>query len=427
MMRSRSRAVLLAGALLASGCGGPGVTGTLASAASLSGQGPITFVTGADTIGYLQPLLDRWNAANPGGRVTLIQLPADADDQHAQMVANLQARNGLYDVLNMDVVWTPEFASAGWIVPLNPRSLPLGQFLRPAVDTAEWDGRLWAVPYTSNAGLLYYRADILARAGTPPPRTWSQLAQLARTIAPKYHMYGYAGQFMLYEGLTVNFAEAVQSAGGGILSADGKRVILDSAQARVGLSFLVDGIRAGWIPRAALGWDENGASAAFDAGKLLFMRNWPLAFGLASRQGPGNQVVGKVGVVPLPGPNGRGSSSLGGGDLAISAFSRHQRTALQFIRYLTSLTSERQILIKGSLPPVWRQLYDDPPLARQFPYLKVLKQAILAAEPRPKSTSYNQLSLAISSSVYQALTLRKPVNETITNLSAQLANVIQAG
>lgn len=426
MMRSRSRAVILAGVLLATGCGGPGNTGTLTTA-SLSGQGPITFVTGADTSGYLRSLLDRWNAAHPGERVTLVQLPVDADDQHAQMVANLQARNGLYDVLNMDVIWTPEFASAGWIVPLNPNVLPLRQFLQPAVDTARWDGRLWAAPYTSNAGLLYYRTDILAKAGVAPPRTWAQLADIARTVGPRHHMYGYAGQYMQYEGLTVNFAEAVQSAGGGILSRDGKRVILDSAKAREGLSFLVDGIRAGWIPRAALGWDENKVSTAFEAGTVLFMRNWPLAYGLASRPGKGNVVVGKFSVVPLPGPDGRGSSSLGGADLAISAFSRHQRTALRFIRYLTSLASERQILVRGSLPPVWTQLYDDPVLIRQFPYLRVLKQAILSAEPRPKSTSYNQLSLAISSSVYQALTLRKPVNETITNLSAQLGNIIRAG
>jgi len=421
-------AALLAGALMTTACGGPGVTQPLATSSSaLSGRGPITFVTGEDTSGYLRPLLNSWNSAHPAEKVTLVQLPADADDQHAQMVANLQARSGLYDVLNMDVIWTPEFASAGWIVPLNPGLFPLRRFLPPAVDTAEWDGRLWAAPYTSNAGLLYYRTDILARAGAAPPQTWAQLAGLAKTIAPAYHMYGYSGQYLLYEGLTVNFAEAVQSAGGAILSGEGKHVVLDSPLARAGLNFLVQGFREGWIPWAALGWDENKASAAFEAGKLLFMRNWPLAYGLASRPGKENRVIGRFGVVPLPGPAGRGSSSLGGGDLAISAFSRHQRTALRFIQYLTSLGNERQVLIRGSLPPVWTQLYGDPALIKLFPYLPVLRQAILSAKPRPKSANYNQLSLAISSSVYQALTQRKTVNETITNLSAQLNNIIKAG
>jgi multiple sugar transport system substrate-binding protein len=426
MRRSGTRAALLAGALVAA-CAGPGATHGLSTSAALNGQGPITFVTGADTSGYLRPLLGTWNTRHPGERVTLVQLPADADDQHAQMVANLQARSGLYDVLNLDVIWIPEFASAGWIVPLNPKLFPLGQFLRPALETAMWDGRLWAAPYTSNAGLLYYRKDILTAAGVGPPRTWARLASLASTIAPRHHMYGYAGQYKLYEGLTVNFAEAVQSAGGAILSSDGKQVILNSAQARDGLGFLVRGFAAGWIPKAALSWDENKASAAFESGKLLFMRNWPLAYGLASRPGPGNRVVGKLGVAPLPGPSGPGSSSLGGGDLAISAFSRHQRTALRFIQYLTSLASERQILVTGSLPPVWSRLYADPALVKRFPYLPVLRRAIASAKPRPKSTDYNQLSLAISSSVYQALTRRTAVAPAISNLSAQLSNIIRKG
>ncbi|MBO0816297.1 MAG: ABC transporter substrate-binding protein [Actinobacteria bacterium] len=411
----------------AAGCAGPGTAQALTRGDSLTGEGPITFVAGADTSGYIQPLLNRWNAAHPAEKVTLVQLPADADDQHAQMVANLQARSDLYDVFDLDVIWTPEFASQGWIIPLSPRLFPLGKFLPPAVGTARWDGRLWAVPYNSNAGLLFYRKDILAAEGVPPPRTWAQLAADATAIAPRYHMYGYAGQYKLYEGLTVNFAEAVQSAGGAILSGDGKHVALNSSQAREGLQFLVSGIRAGWIPRASLSWDENKASAEFDAGKLLFMRNWPLAYGLAARRGPGNRVTGKVGVAALPGPQGPGSSSLGGGNLAIGAFSRHQRTALQFIQFFTSETSNRQVLTKGSLPPVYAQLYDDPGLIRQYPYLPVLKQAILSAKPRPDSTNYNQLSLAISSSVYQALTMRKSVNDTITGLSGQLTNIVTAG
>jgi multiple sugar transport system substrate-binding protein len=420
-------AVLVAVLAGATGCTVPGTAQAVTRSDALTGEGPITFVTGADTSGYIQPLLNRWNAAHPAEKVTLVQLPADADDQHAQMVANLQARSDLYDVFDLDVIWTPEFASQDWIIPLNPKLFPLGKFLPSAVSTAQWDGRLWAVPYKSNAGLLFYRKDILAAEGVPPPQTWAQLAHDAETIAPRYHMYGYAGQYKLYEGLTVNFAEAVQSAGGSILSPDGKHVLLNSSQARAGLGFLVNGIRGDWIPRPALSWDENAASAEFDAGKLLFMRNWPLAYGLANRAAPGNSVAGKVGVAPLPGPQGPGSSSLGGGNLAISAFSRHQRTALKFIQYFTSEASDRQVLTQGSLPPVYTQLYDDPALIRQFPYLPVLKQAIISAAPRPESTNYNQLSLAISSWVYQALTLRKSVNDTITGLSGQLDNIVNSG
>ncbi len=411
-------------ALLA-GCGITGDVGSSGPAPSLSGIGPITIATGKlDTSSYLPGLIGEWNRAHPGQRVTLLQLPDDADDQLAQLVANLQAKSDVYDVMSLDVVWTAEFASNGWVVPLSPRMFPLADFLQPAVDTARYQGRLWAVPFTSNAELLYYRADILGRAGVLAPRTWAQLAALAEKVAPRFGLWGYAGQFLAYEGLTVNFAEAVQSAGGSILSPDDTRVTLDSPQAREGLAFLVTGFREGWIPAAALGFDEQASQQAFEQGKLLFLNNWPYVYGPASTPGPGNVIAGKFGVEALPGPEGPGSSSLGGANLAISAFCRHQRTALAFIRFLTSLPVERQVLVKGSLPPVWTQLYTEPSLIRKFPYLPVLEKSILSAKPRPKVPEYNQLSLAISSTVHQALMMRAPVGATIAKLSSELNHVI---
>ncbi len=407
-MRAFSRliaAVGLGAATLAAGCTpGPGATTTVAS---LSGIGPITFATGElDTGSYLPALLRQWNAAHPGQRVTLIPLPDESDDQHAQLVANLQTRSSLYDVMSLDVIWTAEFAANGWIVPLSPRLFPLPDFLPPAVATARYAGRLFAVPFTSNAGLLYYRTDILAAAHAAAPRTWAQLARLASTLGPKYHMAGYAGQLGAYEGLTVNFAEAVQSAGGSILSRDGTTVTLDSRQAREGLHFLLSGLKAGWIPRAALRYDEAKSAAAFVGGKLLFLRNWPYVYGQAA--GRDSAVAGKFGVTALPGQDGPGSAVLGGANLAISAYSRHQRTALAFIKFLTGQRSERQVLVNGSLPPVWTSLYTDPALIRRFPYLPALKKAILSARPRPQTPSYSQFSLAISSTIHQALQLGRP-------------------
>jgi len=415
-------ALLIAAA--ATGCS-PSATATVAS---LGGTGPITFATGKlDTSSYLPGLIRLWNAAHPRQRVTLVPLPDEADDQHAQLVANLQTGSSRYDVMSLDVIWTAEFAASGWIVPLNPKLFQLEDLLRPAVATASYQGRLYAAPFTSNAGLLYYRKDILAAAGREPPRTWAQLAAEARTLAPRYRMAGYAGQFAPYEGLTVNFAEAVQSAGGTILAADGTHVTMNSAAARTGLRFLMDGLRQGWIPRAALGYDEAASQQAFEAGKLLFLRNWPYVYGQASKPGPGNAVAGRFGVIALPGPHGPGSSSLGGANLAISAFSRHQRSALAFIRFLTSLPSERRVLIDGSLPPVWTSLYTNPAILQQFPYLPVLEKTILSAKPRPEIPNYNQVSLAISSTIHQALETGRPASPTLTTLSRELTSIIRNG
>jgi multiple sugar transport system substrate-binding protein len=417
-------AIGLVASVLAAGCApGSEATGEPVTVASLSGLGPITFANGQlDTDTYLHPLLRQWNAAHPKQRVTLIPLPDEADDQHAQMVVNLQTHSSIYDVMSLDVVWTAEFAANGWIVPLNPQLFPLADFLPPAVATAKYAGRLFAVPFTSNAGLLYYRSDILNAAHASPPRTWAQLAHLAATLAPRYHIAGYAGQLSSYEGLTVNFAEAVQSAGGSILSADGTAVTLNSPQARTALNFLLEGLKTGWIPRAALSYNEPESATPFLEGKLLFLRNWPYVYGQAAA--PGSPIAGKFGVTALPGP---GSAVLGGANLAISSYSRHQGTALAFIRFLTSKASEREELVKGSLPPVWTSLYSDRALVRRFPYLRTLKKAILTSRLRPQTPSYSQLSLAISSTIHQALVRGWPAGPTIARLARQLRPFVRAG
>jgi multiple sugar transport system substrate-binding protein len=421
-----SAAAALAACVLIAACGG-GADASAAHGAAVTGTGPITFATGKVDTGYLTALTSEWNGAHPGQKVTVIYLPDDADDQYAQLVANLQDHSSVYDVMSLDVIWTAEFASSGWIVPLSGRLFPLRDFLAPAVATATYQGRLYAIPFISNATLLYYRSDILRAAGASPPVTWAQLASLASTVAPRYGLGGYGTQLQAYEGLTVNFAEAVASAGGSLLSPAGTQVTVDSPAGRQALQFLAGGVRQGWIPKAALGWNEEASRRAFEAGQLLFLANWPYVYGDASQPGPGNVVAGKFAVTTLPGLHGPGASTLGGANLAISAYSRHQATALAFIRFLTSESSERQILLRSALPPVWSALYSQPSLVRRFPFLPVLRRAILTARPRPALADYNQFSLAVSSAVHQALAQRQSVSATLTQLSAELRQITRAG
>ena len=138
-------------------------------------------------------------------------------------------------------------------------------------------------------------------------------------------------------------------------------------------------------------------------------------------------MYGKFGVAALPGPDGTGSSSLGGANLAISAYSQHQRTALNFIKYMTDLANEKQMLEQGSFPPVWTQLYTNKSLIRSYPYLPVLEQAINSAQPRPAITNYDQASLAISSTVYEALTHQKKPQQALTEMAGQLTQIIRDG
>ncbi|MFD9081841.1 ABC transporter substrate-binding protein [Streptomyces erythrochromogenes] len=422
-MRAAGRALLVVAVVLA-GYSGLGVRPDAGAAAS-DARGPLTLVTAGDLTDYLGPLLDDWNESRPDERVTLVELPDSADETRAQMISELRSGRDRFDVLNIDVAWTSEFAAAGWISPLERDRFPLDAFLRPVVDTATFDGRLYAVPYVTNAGLLYYRKDILDLAGEQPPRTWSELARQARTIAPQHGLDGYAGQFLPYEGLTVNVTEAVHSAGGSILRDDGARVSVDSDGARAGLRFLADGVREGWISREALGYKEEESRKAFQDGRLLFLRNWPYVYADASAAG--SKVAGRFGAVPLPGADGPGTSVLGGSNLAVSSHARHPASAADLISYLTSERVQRRVLTEGSLPPVRAALYEDPELVRAYPYLPTLRESVLSAVPRPKSPRYDQVSLAVQAVGQDVMALRQTPDEAVARLARELGVISRTG
>ncbi|NEE33987.1 ABC transporter substrate-binding protein [Streptomyces sp. SID7982] len=389
------------------------------------GRGPVTLATAGDLTGYLRPLLEDWNRERPGEKVTLVELPDSTDEARSQMITDLRSGQGRYDILNIDVAWTSEFAAAGWIAPLEADRFALDTFLPPVVGTATYAGRLYAVPYVTNAGMLYYRKDLLEREGERPPRTWAELERQARTVAPKYGVGGYAGQFLPYEGLTVNAAEMVYSAGGSILGDEGERVTVDSPAARAGIGVLARGVRDGWIPEAALTFKEEESRRAFQDGRLLFARNWPYAFAGAS--GKESKVAGKFGVVPLPGIGGPGTSVLGGSSLAVGTHARHPASATDLIAHLTGEPVQRRVLTEGSLPPVRASLYEDPELVRRFPYLPALRASVLSAAPRPKSPRYEQVSLVVQAVTYDAMAQHQGSGDAVRRLADELAAVTRRG
>ena len=406
--------VLAAVLVLAAGCGLlPAAPGTLDAASQACGSS-LTFAIGPDDIGWLTPIIAAWNKAHPHTQVQPLYLPQAANGQLAQLTADLQARSCLYDVIDMDVTWTAQFASSGWITPLA--GFPTGGFLKPAVDTARYDGRLYAVPDYTNADLLYYRTDLVKT----PPRTWQQLASDATRLArPAGHLYGYAATLAPYEGLTVNFTEATQSPGSSFLTSHGSEVSVNAPQALRALEFLAGGVKAGWIPRQDLGFEETQAQNAFLSGRFVFLNNWPDVYAMASTPGQCDQVCGKVGITVLPGP-----SALGGANLAVSAYSRHKQAALSFIRYLTDTDNELAMFTGGGFPPVLTRLYDDPRLAAYPALMPVLQAAINDARPRPAVTTYEQASLAISGPVETALRQQETPQQAIRAMTSQLAQLI---
>jgi multiple sugar transport system substrate-binding protein len=417
-------ATVATSALLLAACGGGSSApagGGGGGAAALEGVGPITLVQGKDTSNFVQKVLDGWNKDHPDQAVRLIELPDDADQQRQQMIQNATAKSDEYGVLVVDNVWTAEFAANRYILELPQDQFPIGDFLKPVIDSAMYRDKLYAVPNNSDGGMLYYRKDLLDAAGvTAPPKTWAEMAAAcAKVKASNASINCYAGQYQKYEGLTVNAAEAINGAGGVITDDSGKPNV-NTPEAKAGLDFLVNAFKNGEIPKEALTYKEEEGRRAFQEGKLVFHRNWPYAYSLMNKTDGSSAVAGKFQVAPLPGLNGPGVSSLGGHALGISAFAKNKKTALDFIKYYTSKENIKAYLELASQAPVYSSIYDDPALVQKFPYLTVLKESILNAKPRPKVVRYGDATLAIQDAAYGALQGNLTTDAALQQLQTKL-------
>jgi multiple sugar transport system substrate-binding protein len=416
--------------LLASACGGDDGSsgGNGGGGGALEGRGPITFATGKDTSGFLPKQVAAWNSQHPDEKVEIKELPENANDQRQQMVQNAQNQSDAFSVLNMDVVWTSEFAANQWIEQLPEDKFPdLPKLIPATVETAKYRDKLYAVPITSDGGLLYYRKDLLDQAGVQVPKTWDEMLAACLAVQAKVPsakgMSCYAGQFEKYEGLTVNFSEAINSAGGVVVDKDGKANV-DTPEALAGLEELTKGFSTGAIPKAAITYKEEEGRRAFQEGKLLFHRNWPYVYALANKTDGSSKIVNKFGVAPLPGKSGPGVSSLGGHDYAISKFAKNKATAVDFINFMASEARQKVNLSGSSQAPTYASLYDDPALNKQFPYLAPLKASILGAQPRPRVVKYGDVTAAIQDAAYNALSGKTPPKQALTDLQAKLSSLI---
>jgi multiple sugar transport system substrate-binding protein len=344
--KQASIALLGAFALVLSACSSSTTSSSSSPAASgLDGRGPITYVQGKDNSNVVLPLVARWNAAHPTEKVTFKSQTDNANQQHDDLVQNFQAKNPNYDVVSVDVIWTGEFAAKGWLQPLTGKMAVNTAGMLPAtVRTATYNGVMYAAPVSSDGGILFYRKDLVPT----PPKTWAEMMSMC-TIAKAKNIGCYAGQFAQYEGLTVNTAEAINSEGGTIVNAAGKPTVT-SPEATKGLQNLATAYADGNIPKEAITFQEEQGRQAFEAGKLLFLRNWPYVYNLAKTDAS-STVKNTFGMAALPGASGPGASSLGGHNAAISVYSTHKATAHDFLQFLASPEQQRFFATQGSLAP----------------------------------------------------------------------------
>ena len=395
--------------LAAAGCGGP------------PAGGPAVVVFPGSMLGeegqVLQRQLARFQQAHPDIRVVQRPTPDAADQRHQLYVQWLNARASEPDILQLDAIWTPEFAAAGWILDLDRFRPATDSFFPATIEANRWGGRLYALPWFVDVGMLYWRTDLM-RA---PPATFDDLRrEAARTRAERGLRYGLVWQGARYEGLVTVFSEYLGGFGGRIL--DGPRVTVGAAPAIRALTEMRDEIyRDGIVPQSALTWHEEESRFAFQNGETAFMRNWPYAYALM-QDSAASRVAGRYAVAVMPaGSGGRGTAALGGAQLAINVNSEHPQAAWRVIQYLTDPAQMLERARGVGQFPTRPALYDDPALARALSMPPAQARAVIEhAVPRPVTPVYTQLSDILQVYLHRALTRQQEPADALRRAAAEM-------
>jgi multiple sugar transport system substrate-binding protein len=398
---------MAAGGLALAGCGQGGQT---PSSTAANGRKQINFVTAKfESSTSMQSFVDAYNQSQGTYQVVVRELPppSSSTEVHQQLVQQLGASGSGIDVFTQDVIWIAEFASGGWAMDLSKEfsDADRSAFFPGLVDACTVDGKLRAVPFYLDAGALYYRKDLLSAAGIAVPKSWDELTAAAQQLTKGgAAQLGFLWQAKQAEILVCDLVEFVGSAGGSILAPDGRTVQIADEPAVRAVQYMYDTMNGlGISPRDVLSWDEEPSRKPFTSGSAAFLRQWSYVWKV-SQDPSQSSVVGKVAVAPLPAfPGGKSSACLGGYQLGVAANSQNKDGALDFVRWMTSKSTQLAYANAFGSAPARQEAYDDPSLEKTQPAMVALKQTFLGGTPRPITPKYPQVSLALQSAVSRAL------------------------
>jgi trehalose/maltose transport system substrate-binding protein len=373
-------------------------------------------------------------AEKTGHTVQIVSTPNSSTERLALYQQILAAGASDIDVYQIDVIWPGILAQH--FIDLTPYvgDAPEAHF-EAIVKNNTVDGKLVAMPWFTDAGVLYYRKDLLEKYDEPVPETWQQMTETARTIqaaereAGNDKMWGFVWQGRAYEGLTCNALEWIASFNGGSIVAPDGEITIANPNAAEAVT-----LAASWIdtisPRGVLNYAEEEARGVFQTGNAVFMRNWPYAWALA--QSPDSPIKGKVGVTALPkgGEDGRHAAALGGWQLAVSRYSENPEVAADLVRYLTSYEEQKRRAIEASYNPTIRALYKDEEVLAAVPFFGELYDTFVNAVPRPSTVTgdqYNRVSNAFYNAVHDVLSGNAEAEPRLSQLRGELMRISRGG
>jgi len=383
---------------VAAGVAGVTLAGTALAACGTSSAatGPVTlnFYLYPDTSGATQAAINNCDAQSHGQYTISYQLlPAAADGQRQQLVRRMAANDNSIDILGLDVTWEAEFAQAGWIEPWTGvyKAEAEAGTLKPALQTATWKGQLVAVPDNSNTQLLWYRSDLVPT----PPTTWAQMIADAEQLAKEGKPHYIEIQGAQYEGGTVWFNTMVSSAGGSILNASATAPSLGppAVKALTIMKQLADSTAAD--PSLSVQM-ENQNRLAMEAGTAAFQLNYPFVYPAMKADNPKLFKVFKWAPYPEVIPGVPAKVTIGGIDLAVSAYSTHKNLAFQAALCLRDAQNQLIGATVGGTPPTIVSLYSNPKLYPDYPMHAAILSSLENASVRPQTPVYQVVSIDVS-------------------------------
>jgi len=403
-----------------------------ACGSSGAAHGPVTIVyySPLDSNGTNVKAAQTCSSQSNGSYKIEITPEANSSDASRQLaVQRLAAHDSDYSLLNMDTIWTAEFAAAGWLKPITgaARQEALQGVIPIVAQSAEYKGTLYAVPLNTNAQLLWYRKDLLAQIHQRPPTTWAQIIADAKKLPASDGLIEEQGQ--QYEGYTVWFNSVLASAGGQVVSAAGKPVL--GKPAVVAATVIKDVATSGRADPSLSTNQEDQGRLAFEAGKAAFMLNWPYVYAAGRTDAKTSSVTKHVfenmGWAPYPSvyPGVPGKSSVGGANIGVSAYSKYPKQALAAALCMTRYYWENQEAINEGLPPVTAASYSNPAVVKAYPFAAVLLRQLEHATTRPITPYYSDVTLAIQQTLHPPASI-KPVSD-INSLRSCLTTLLKGG
>lgn len=390
-------------------------------------QQPITIKTliRADEAQQLQPLVTKFNQQHEDIKFQIIEAPSDSNQVEDLYTSSFLLGNSPYDLVYMDIVWTPKFAAAGWLQDVGDRltATEFQQYLEGDIAGGMYENKLYRVPFRSDAGMLYYRQDLLEQAGYAPPETFKELLEISQNLQQQgLTEWGYVWQGKQYEGLAAMFVEILQGSGAFWVNPDTLEVGLDRPEAIEAIKFLRKAIATKVSPPGVTTYAEEETRLLFQNGKAAFLRNWPYVYSAALD----SPIAGKYSIKPMVHQVGQDSGAcLGGWGIGIAKTSQHPDAAWEVIKFLSSEESQREFILETGFVPSRTSLFNDPAIVSKYNYYPKLLDVVKSSALRPPISQYAQASDILQRYLSAAITGKMTPEKAMQAAAQETRNLLK--